>query len=55
MLLAIALSSIKLVMDTYITSGTAIDDISKKLDLAFNAIFIFECLLKIITNGLLLG
>jgi hypothetical protein len=41
MVVAIALSSIKLVVDTYITIGTSMEDISNKLDLTFNAIFIF--------------
>ena len=55
MVVIISLSSIKLVMDTYVNPGTELSDISNVLDLFFNCIFIFECALKIIEKGMILG
>lgn len=51
----IALSSIKLVVDTYIQPGSSLESIADTLDLVFNFIFIFESLLKIIAQGLIIG
>lgn len=55
MVIIIALSSIKLVVDTYIDTGTQIYDISQKLDIAFNCVFVFECVVKIIARGMIIG
>lgn len=55
MVVVIALSSIKLVMDTYISPGTQLDEISKIIDIVFNCIFIVECGLKIISKGMIIG
>lgn len=55
MVIVIALSSIKLVIDTYTTTGTELYKISLIVDIVFNSIFIFECALKIISKGMIIG
>lgn len=55
MVVIIALSSIKLVMDTYVSPGTELSRISNVLDVVFNCLFIVECGLKIIEKGMILG
>ena len=52
---AIALSSIKLVVDTYLPESGKMTEISDKMDIVFNSIFMFECLVKVISRGLIVG
>lgn len=54
-IILIAISSVKLVVDTYLKEGTQIYEISDMLDNVLNSIFIFECVLKIIARGFILG
>lgn len=52
----IALSSGKLVLDTYIEDhNSELASISGTLDLVFNGIFITECAMNIIANGFIMG
>lgn len=51
----IALSSVKLVVDTYLAKTGEAAQISDIIDIVFNSIFIMESLLKIISRGLILG
>lgn len=54
-IVAIALSSFKLVVDTYLPSSGKMVDISQVLDIVFNSIFIFECVVKVVSRGLVVG
>lgn len=54
-ILMIILCSIKLVMDTYVAADSEFYTILSILDKVFNSIFIFECCLKIVAQGLVLG
>lgn len=54
-IVSIMLSSIKLVIDSYIEPNTRLYEISDILDSVFSSIFILECVLKVITKGLILG
>ncbi|KRX08852.1 hypothetical protein PPERSA_08956 [Pseudocohnilembus persalinus] len=50
----IIISSFKLVVDTYINPGSEAEQISEYIDFLFNAVFIVECVVKIISFGLIL-
>ena len=54
-ILVIALSSIKLVVDTYLPKEGEAAKISNIIDIVFNSIFIMECLIKIISKGFIFG
>ena len=49
------MSSLKLVIDTYLPPTGDIARLSSMLDLVFNFIFIFESLVKIISRGFVIG
>ena len=54
-LIVIIISSLKLVVDTYISDGSPLSNIFTKIDIAINLIFVSECVLKIISKGFILG
>ncbi len=53
-LFLIVLSSLKLAIDTYLTDDQASSTINENIDITFNALFIFECLLKVVAFGFFL-
>lgn len=50
-LICIIISSLKLIVDTYISDGSQAGNISNQMDVVFNIIFAAEAFLKIIAYG----